>query len=192
LALAAFTFFLAAFTAGLMVFTFRLWKHTTELMKKTDDTTKVHERAYVVCGGVFGSPKYKDRPYINDAADYGPPWRMQIHNFGRTPGFITKVEWGVCPVTQFPLDVPVSKIIKRGLLRDRMKPAVEIQEVFAPMGQTSIPYRHVTTDRVSGEVFFGRITYTDIFDDEHFSTFALLHDEHHTTPIGRSFSDDWK
>lgn len=191
-ALALFTLILACFTGGLMVYTYRLWRHTTDLMKKTDATTKRHERAYIVCGGLFGVLKLPQRPAINDARHYGPPWRMQIQNFGRTPGFVKKVEWGVCPKAQFDFDSLVSKILKSGKLKHWMKPIVEIQEVFPPTSVSEpFPYRHVSPDRVPGEVMFGRITYEDVFGDEHFSTFALLHDESHTTPIGKCYSDDW-
>lgn len=195
--------FLAIFTARLFWATDKLASITADLhgmAKQEEQTARTHERAYIVCGGLFGVPKNTvvfltaNEPiknYYPDAANYGAPWRMQIHNFGRTPGFIKKVTWTTCPKVEFPENVSVTRTLKDWAHKGRPVNMVSVQEVFAPLGKEAVGYRHVSPDRVVGEVFFGRIDYEDVFGVPHHSTFALLHDEHHSTPIGKSFSDDW-
>ena len=185
------TAILAFITGCLAYFTYWLWRSTKDLVESSEAMAKTQERAYIVCGGLFGKPKLPTPKFINDAADFESPWRMQVHNHGKTPGIITKVEWGVCPEAEFRREILVSQIIERQLLPSRMEPTIDIQEVYAPMGGIHIAFRHIHPERKVGDVFFGKISYDDVFGDPHWSSFAMLHDEHHTTPIGRSFSDDF-
>jgi hypothetical protein len=199
LALAICTFLLSVFTLGLMLYTARLWGATKTLLKKADDTAKTHERAYIVCGGLFGvpneSPQSAEDIYRPKARNFHRPWRMVIHNHGRSPGFITKIQWGAWPRAEFDENLSVTQIIKKNKVANKIH-TVEIQDVFAPTGDTPLFYRyvdydHLIGDRKVGDVFFGRIDYEDIFGLCHHSTFAVLHDIDHSDTIGRSFTRDW-
>jgi hypothetical protein len=178
------------------VFTLTLWRATSKLgtlAENQDRYFRISERAYLFCGGVQGVPKEDPQPLhqmLRPRADYyDPPWRMGIFNWGRTPAFVTKVQWGVCPESEFPKDMLVSNIIKEKRLSVRAP--VNIQEAFPPTTGRGQQYRHVEPGREVGTVFFGRVDYRDIFGEPHHSTFSLLHREHHTDSIGESYSKDW-
>lgn len=181
---------------GIVFFTYCLVVVGWFTLRSSEQTARKAERAYMFCGGLFGRPK-KDLPpeqqraeqYIHSASNYEPPWRMMIHNFGRTPGTVLKVVWGVLPKAQFDENALISDFIERPEVK-KMLTIIEVREVFAPMGDKAVPYRHVQPGRKYEEVFFGKIWYKDVFNANHFSTFALLHDKHHSTPIGGAFSDD--
>lgn len=152
-------------------------------------------RAYIVGAALFGVPKGPKGPreqYRPKPSDYTGPWRLYIHNFGKTPGVILKVEWGRCAKSEFPTQTSVSKIIDKNILPDRMQQTVlGMNEICLPSAEPQ-QYRHIElTERVVGEVIFGRITYKDIFRKEHHSTFALLMQPEYTDTITMSFADDW-
>jgi hypothetical protein len=163
-------------------------------MRNTDETAKRTDRAYVVCGGVFGVRKNpeldtSDPEYRAVATDFQKPWLMMIHNVGRTPAYITKVRWSKCPKRDFLpfMDVLVSDILKSGKFRIR---TIEVHEFYAPSDRP-LCYRYVRPGRQQGWVFFGRIDYKDAYGISHHSTFALLHRYLHTDTIGESFTKDW-
>ena len=167
----------------------------TKIAGEQEKSARIHERAYIVCGGVYGvenpehaTPEKRARP---KASYYGPPWRMAIYNFGRTPGYITKIEWGTCKESEFPDGVLVSTIVKKKLLQT--KAPKYVQEVIPPVAEVYKPleYRHVEPEREIGTVFFGRIDYDDVFGDSHHSTFALKHGAEHTDTLGESYAKDW-
>jgi len=70
------------------------------LVISSNKANQLEFRAYIVGVALFGVPKGPKGPreqYRPKASDYTGPWRLHIHNFGRTPGVILKVEWGKCP-----------------------------------------------------------------------------------------------
>jgi len=171
-----------------------------------DKTTKRSERAYLVVSPPYGVPRRPEQTWAKThramASMFKGPWRMTIQNFGRTAGFTTKVEWGLCPENEFKRyvlgkGVLVSKLLTKRKYRewrshymDERSP-VTIQDIFGPT-KDPLQSRHVQyEDRPKiGMVFFGRITYKDVFGDEHFSTFSYETMEYHSNSIGKSLSDD--
>jgi hypothetical protein len=154
--------------------------------------SKRHERAYLICGGLYGVPNpviNKDATYRPRAIDYHGPWRMVIRNYGRSHGCILKIEWGLCPKDEFPIEESVSSIIKSG--KFKITP-VDVQEIFPPSRDERYPYRQVEfKERKIDHVFFGKITYEDIFHEKHHSTWAFWHREKHSDTIGKSYAEDW-
>ena len=169
-----------------------------------DKTAKRTERAYIVCGGPFGKRKKKagflkrffqekeDQPqFFNSAQNFTYPWRMAIHNYGKTTAFITEIKWGFCRYEDFIKindKVVVSKLIENP--HKWLPKYVEIEKAenadeAIPPDLIGIPYRHVPVDRdrYIGWVFFGRVRYKDVFGDSHYSTFKLQITEHHSDPL---------
>jgi hypothetical protein len=176
-------------------FTGTLWLSTTQ----QERISRTHERAYVLYGGLYGKPihpkkfaasKQADDGAWRDASEYNDPWVMQIHNFGRTPGFITKVTWGECAEKDFIKEKPISEIIRRELLPIE-KPLIVETVVNLTTANHPVPYRHVRHSRFVGQVFFGRIDYEDVFREKHRSTWAVIHRENSSDPIGKFMATDW-
>ena len=177
-------------------------------MRSADENTKNAERAYLVAAPLFGVPKqlptggsieeWRMRYRAKKSMFHGP-WRMALINFGKTPAYSTKVEWGLCPRDDFDTAVPVSKLLDAPSF-DRwrklyMRGTVTIQDIFSPNPETPLHYRHIEISEEErqekiGWVFFGRITYKDVFKDEHFTTFSYHLIEEHGDSIGKSLSDD--
>lgn len=182
-------------------FTFLLFVVTGYLIwmgYRQEQVLKMHERAYLVCGGMFGVPKplvsvgSAQLEYRPKSSYFEGPWRMVIRNYGRTPGFIRKIEWGVCPKDRFIEDKSISEILGKNLLAEWMKKSADIQEVFPPTGMHELTHRYVECDkREINTVFFGRISYDDIFHEPHHSTWAVWHRKDHSDTLGSSFADDW-
>jgi len=177
-------------------------------MRSSDANTKNAERAYLVTGSLFGVPK--EIPKDDELAKwkmehragrsmFDGPWRMTIINFGKTAAYTTKVEWGLCPREEFLTDVPVSKLLDapehnnwRSLY---MRGVVTVQDIFPPNPDKPLHYRHIEIPdediiKYLTWVFFGRITYKDVFKDEHYTTFSYHLVEEHADSIGKSLSDD--
>lgn len=166
---------LAAITAVLAFFTYWLWKANAKLI----ESSRVQERAYLVGGG----------PAVNEKENTS---MITIHNTGRTPGFITKVEWGLCDKDKFLVDVFVSKIIDEKLLE--IMPPVEEDNVWPPAPQP-VGMRHIVIKPHSanvGRIFFGRIVFDDIFGDSHYSTFKLELTKDGSRTLSGSYSEDWE
>jgi hypothetical protein len=165
-------------------------------MRHADATTRRSERAYFVAGALYGQPRNDGDEWSRSnqptAKMFKGPWRLTIYNFGRTAGFTTGVEWGLCPEEKFPRDVRVSRLLDDGLLAEYMKEPVTLEDVFAPTGNTPYQYRHVQIDRDAfvGYILFGRMSYKDVFGDDHFSTFSYRLTEDYSDAIGNSLSDD--
>lgn len=179
-------------------------------LRSADENTKRKDRAYVVAGPLYGIPN--ENAGIDEwtkknralAEMFHGPYRMAIMNFGRTAGFTTKVEWGFCTRKEFDdyvirNDRRVSDIITKRehqlwwLMHQSKKSPVEIQDILEPSGSDAKHYRHVEEpdrDALLGQVFFGKITYKDVFGDEHWTTFSYYIWKDHTDSIGRSLSDD--
>jgi hypothetical protein len=193
---------LSAFTFLLTIFTALLWGSTERLVKQTESVAKQQERAYLICGGVFGVPKPRMALRLSrseaqlalrpKATDFEGPWRMVIRNYGRTPGFVRKIEWGLCPKGKFIEDKSISQIIREGLLADWMGKTIEIKEVIPPSDTERWLYRHIEfEERTVNTVFFGKMFYEDIFHEAHHSTWAIWHRREHTDTLGSSFAEDW-
>jgi hypothetical protein len=127
------------------------------------------------------------------------PWRMAIQNFGRTAAYSSKVEWGMCPGDVFPVEISVSELLdspelERVEWRCRyVKEPITIQDIFGPTEGEPLHYRHIEIedrDTFLGWVFFGRVTYKDVFKDEHFTTFSHRLVEEHSDGIGKSLTHD--
>ena len=175
-------------------------------MRSADDNVRRTERAYIFGGGPYGPRKPKGSvfprflkgdpdPMFNDPANFGEPKCMTVQNYGKTNGFITRVQWALCPIDEFPRgkDKLVSKIIEEWTSRPPsfLRPNSKIEDVEAVeyMVQPTInppwaPYRLVTFRRSDyvDHVFFARIDYRDVFGQNHYSTFKV-----HLTKAG--FSD---
>jgi hypothetical protein len=140
---------------------------TAWLVIGSQRTAKREFRAYVVGVSLLGVPRGQFGPmeeHRPKASNFTGPWQLYVHNFGRTPGFIIKVEWGRCPQSEFPEKTTVSNIIDKKLLSNRMQRPIEgINEICFTEPEPK-RFRHVQVDeRVVGEVIFRRITYKDIF-----------------------------
>ncbi|MFA4828332.1 MAG: hypothetical protein WC855_03380 [Thermodesulfovibrionales bacterium] len=168
------TLALACITGLLAMFTFWLWRANIKLIK----SSRVQERAYLIGGG----------PAVNKREDTS---MITIHNVGKTPGFITKVQWGLCDEKDFPFDVLVSKIINEKRL-DGIKPVPE-DNVWPPSSQP-VGMRHVIINnhfKNVGRIFFGQIDFKDIFGDSHYSTFKLELTEDGSRTLPGSYSEDY-
>lgn len=159
------------------------------------DMVEKNERAYVFGGG----PKRKYSPNPDQTSDkkiiVSDEQYMLIQNHGRTIGFITSVEWGLCPAGDFQKDWKVSDFIDKTFL-----PNIKIEElkesednIIRPTEDHKIYGRVFFGDRAKGQVFFGRIRYRTLFDDKiHYSTFKLLlkKDADGSSPLPGCYSED--
>jgi hypothetical protein len=167
-------------------------------MQNVDDTAKRTERAYILGGGPYGIPRDYYRPdkqwqHWPEAKHFHDPRRMTIQNYGKTPGFITEVEWGLCPPESFPKVISVSQALDDPTFHRHFVRTVEYpMEVFQP-NTAWLPYRHVEFDRKEnvGKILFGRIRYKDVFHKEHYSTFKLLLDERFSQALDNAYAEDW-
>lgn len=166
-----------------------------------DLNTKRKERAHVITAGLWGKEKDEwkgkwARGNRAKASMFEGPWWMAIWNMGQTPGFTTKVEWGLCEVEEFPKAVRVTDLLDLDCFAEwRVKwmskdSPCTLEDIFDPSKEPR-QYRHVRyTDRKEGCVFFGRIRYRDVFRDPHYSTFAMELVADHVNAIPASFSED--
>src|SRR6266571_3673308 len=122
---------------------------------------------------------------------------MTIQNFGRTPGFVTAIRWGLCPKENFGDDFKVNEVMRYPSLCLPSKVTIQIpprvDDPFPPNGNPVINSRVKLDGERSdyvGQVFFGRIDYKDVFGDTHHSTFKLLLNPEHSDPLPGSFSDE--
>jgi len=118
---------------------------------------------------------------------------MMVHNFGRTPGFITHVRWGKCGRDEFDRKIAtasLSDLLKAGALKIIEEKTIEA--VTNPtVNYQPATYRHVEMGREEGPVYYGRIDYQDVFRDKHHSTFAVIHTKNATDSIGAFMVTDW-
>lgn len=110
--------------------------------------------------------------------------------------FLVIVGWGICPVCAFPVDTLVSHLLdSESFLQWRaiyMRKPIIVQNIFRP-GQRH-HFRHVSIpeeENIVDTVFFGRVTYMDVFKDTHYTTFAYHRVAQNYDAIGRSLSDDF-
>jgi hypothetical protein len=145
------------FTIFLALSTFALWRSTSRLWKATDRTAK-HipraERAYIY-GGV-GIKLLIAR----DDLDVDLGVEITLANYGRTPGFVKRIEWGVGDLRTIS-DVPQYNPVPHNV-SDLYFPEMKMHEV-RPSGL------QITFPRYGNPVVFQRTFYDDIFGKEHFS-----------------------
>jgi hypothetical protein len=100
---------------------------------------------------------------------------VSVGNYGRTPSVLTRIEWGFCDEIEFPTNRPVSQLLDRNLLPAGTVNSLQKDDVYRPGGNPSLIEGtdfHLAEN--VGMIFFGRLTYRILFDDdEHFSTFKL-------------------
>ncbi len=163
ISIAFFTYCLVIVTGWLVSATVKLW----ESAQRQEVMARTHERAYIFGGGPANIPNHLRT--AGDDADVC----ATIENFGRTPGFIKRFDWGLCDEKDFVSDVPVRRLIEDGLLRDIVI-RVDHEDVYPP-GQ---PTRHFQKAKFNysankHKIFFGLFLYRDVFGDWHHSTFKL-------------------
>jgi hypothetical protein len=199
-------------TVILAIFTARLWWSTDKLQSITSDlhemaqtqerTFRKQERAYLVGGGPYGAPRFELNPRQVHQAKHFPVSghftdrkRMTIQNYGKTPAFVTSIEWGFSKETRLFERVRVSVILEVDDLREwfEVRKVEHPHDVYTTTGRGTVSTRHVEFSRKErdGQIFFGRIRYKDVFKEEHYSTFALLLGPDHSDSVGRSYADDW-
>lgn len=196
-----FTYYIFLVTTALAFYTYMLWGATNDLVERTEFTTRVQERAYIYGGGPYGElrediTEEQLKRGRQRASYYKPPWCMAVYNMGRTPGTITKVEWGLIEDSKFPKGHKMATLLKH---RDKYFPPDTIKEVEFPnfiCPPTDIPglyFRHVDfkTRRV-GDVFFAKVEYEDIFGTSHWSAFKLRFTEDHSDPIDGGYEQDYE
>jgi hypothetical protein len=119
---------------------------------------------------------------------------MTIQNYGKTPGFITKVEYGFCPRNEWPCGKSVSQALSHHEFRGKyLEPYPKFAKEPIQPNTEWLPFRHVEfrRDEKLGQIFFGRIEYVDIFRVDHYSTFKLLIDDRFTEPMDNAYAYDW-
>jgi len=146
---------------ALVIFTYCLVIVGWFAMRHTDETTRRSERAYIIGGGPYGLPKTHYRPgeqwkHWAEATHFKEPRRMTIQNYGKTPGFITSVEYGLCPRDKWPKGMSVSEAMRLDSFRDEFvgPPCPHTQEPIQPNTEW-LPYRHVEfrRDENIGNIF---------------------------------------
>ena len=113
-------------------------------MKRSVDSDHVAQRAYIFGGGPHGRS--------DDAIVHGA-----IENDGRTPGFLKRVDWGICDEEAFPKNVRVSEIIDKELVPKGVINTVEgVEDVYPPTPKGQL-YRQIEFERAPniGKIFFG-------------------------------------
>ncbi len=180
-------------------FTYTLYQATDQLKtlaKQQEKSTRIHERAYLFGGGP--TRRQEPRQLVSKDwifVDVDPPdvVCMTISNWGRSTGFIKKVQWGLCPKDKFREDISVGKLIRGDLLPSETVQTVVKDDIYPPTGKDSIAYRHVSfkmTENI-GKIFFGKLFFEDIFGDPHHSTFKLEIVTKGSEPLEGCYSDDW-
>jgi hypothetical protein len=165
--LAIFTGLLVIVTGGLINTAYR-----------QETMARIHERAYIFGGG----------PCQTNVANIGT---MTIQNYGRTPAFVEKVEWGLCDEDKFLKDISVSAMIDRGLLPSGTVETVKVEGIWPP---NAVPQPFSSKIKIIypqsvGKIFFGRFDYRDVFGDRHHSTFKLKLEADGPTPLDGCHSD---
>jgi hypothetical protein len=174
-----------AFIAAYTIILARATKALTSLARQQERTSRTHERAYMIGGGPARLPS--DGVITTDLGV------MTIENWGKTPGFVTKVQWGICSTKDFPNNTSVSKAIDDNLLPEGTVQNVPFAEQVYPPSSVALPYRMVSFDLTNSlaKIFFGRIIYRDVFKDLHHSTFKLIVTNNVSVPLEGSYSEDW-
>ncbi len=130
----------AAFTGTLWWSTKRLWKVTKEAAEHIPRT----ERAYV-----FGGPGIGPQGRPNGKVVIG----ITMANYGKTPAFLKKISWGVCPETEWP-KTTYDRVVKiEDVLFPEMKQPMDTNIRCEMTGDQSL-------------ICYGRFDYTDVFGNK--------------------------
>jgi hypothetical protein len=161
LALGWLTFFLVAVTGGLVF-----------IGVGQERSNRKINRAYLVGGPGGRNP----HPVIA-----GNPFTviMTIGNYGRTPGILTRVSWGLTDDENIVVPRQCPNVVPR-------------EDVYAP--DTGIRfYPHVSfVFDPARPIFYGRIEYLDVWNEPHFSIWKhRLHPDGGDDPLGGAYTD-WK
>jgi len=172
------TLAIAAFTWAILVINDQQLRHAHKV-----------ERAYLIGGG----------PVVinNNTPDIVC---MDIVNRGKTLGFIKEVRLGVCAEEDFPKTGTVSENIKNKKLKlialvFNKEGDYSLDDVATPYMNYPVyraPFLHKLNGEQIGQVFYGKIDYTDIFGDSHYSTFKLKlipRDKGGSMPLEGCYSD---
>jgi hypothetical protein len=167
---------IAIFTVVLAISTILLWFSTraaVDAAKAAADHIPRVERAYIVGGGPIRR-RGADGEFL-DPPELG--W-VSVGNYGKTPAILKKVEWGFCDEDIFPGGRPVSEILDRHLLPKKVREAIRTQPredvLRAGDGPKAVADSAFSLIEHNGQIFFGRFTYSILFDNrERFSTFKL-------------------
>ena len=167
----------AGFTVPVALATVALFK----IAKQQELATRVHERAYLSGGGPC---------FMNDGSN-GKISYLTIENYGRTPAFLKRVDWGLCPKDYFRTDLPVSELLDRNLFPTGVVETRPYENIYPPEMPTQ-PFDEVSfpTVKEEGTILFGRYVYRDVFNTEHFITFKLeLVPDGGSKPLTGCYSD---
>ncbi len=148
------TLFIAGFTGTI----WRVNRNQLKHARKTD-------RAYLDAGpgGGDGLPRADGKTRI--VKEGKVRIRLHVTNHGKTPAKLTRMWWDVVPRSKLPIGKP--RYAKDAWLPGGMK--------ITPDGkhfQTRY-YREYRLDWSEQHVAYGRIEYTDVFDDPHHWSFLL-------------------
>lgn len=95
---------------------------------------------------------------------------ITLENYGRTPGILKKISWGICPEADFYEGLEFQGVLVR-------------EDAIQPDMDNPKPVRAAKCRIKKGgpnQVFYGRIDYLDIFKDKHYSTW-----KHRVLPNGK-------
>jgi len=167
----------AAFTAVLALSTIGLWLATVSLQRSTNNLWKAAERQIAVAQQASEHVRISERAHINGGFGgkiigsleaYRPHPQachilINLNNYGKTQGFVRRIAVAIRPLSTLPQvpDYPVG--IEPGLL---LPPGI--------IG-FGVQSANAWWDGSEGQVFYGRIWFTDVFDPTaiRFSSFIL-------------------
>jgi hypothetical protein len=140
---------IALFTIVLAISTIALWRSTKHLWEATRIAAEhipTTERAYI-----FGGPGILE----NDSEGQFFVG-VTMANYGKTPGFLKKVSWGLCPEKQWPKSTYDHEQPWDDIVFPDMKVPMDMRIRCALTGTEPL-------------IFYGRFDYTDIFREKRHS-----------------------
>jgi hypothetical protein len=132
---------IADFTVVLALSTIGLWVITWQVGRRQEKMSRTHERAYISGGGPVNVP---GKPGLST---------VTVQNYGRTPGVVKTLEWGICPESIFPVNMKVSEILDRGLLPIGIVQIFKIEGIYPPNMDAQLLTRHIEFPVKLGDIF---------------------------------------
>lgn len=145
IAIAGFTFTLWQATEGL----FRIAEQQGKDMKSSLDTMRTQERALIYGGPGINLIEKESGPIVGKI--------ITIGNYGRSPGYVEKIEWGVSIFKEWDGKRDIRHVV---VLRDVLypnSPPVGRCPIKLPMGTEAL-------------AFYGRIYFRDIYGQDWYTT----------------------